>query len=227
MINKNEKQKLKSAFTQYSKNEYHSRPREPELSSVTFSEDFEKNMEKLIKKQKKPAYLLFNTPAKKAACFAAALLICLSCFAFSAGASKETLYKTLVDTYAKFSTIFFNGNNAPTSLEEYYVPEYIPEGYTLSKRKISSTRYYCEYTNSEGTIINYYQDTISNGETNYNTENAYVEKLKDGVYVYNEHVSYHSFKWTDGKYQYSVGSRTVISKEELLKIKESVSKYTP
>ena len=66
---------LKHAFDEYSKQFVETLPSEQELAHLTFSDKFERKMQRIIKAEKNHYYYLVNTLAKRVACIALAIIL--------------------------------------------------------------------------------------------------------------------------------------------------------
>ena len=190
---------------------------------IKFSSEFEQKMERLIKRRRKPFYYLFNTAAKRVACIIAALIIAAVGTVLSVDALREGVKNFFVESYEKFSKIIFQqDNDVPDTIEVYYQPSFIPEGYELSEIKKETWIYSIEYKNKHSKSIAFEQWPVLGGEATLNTEKGETEEIGNGLYVYQSRFEQRMYFWSDGKYQFSIHVHESISKEELLKIAESL-----
>lgn len=192
-------------------------------SKLQFSEEFEEKMQRLIRRQRKPYYRLINTAAKRVACIIAALLIAAAGTVLSVDALREGVKNFFVEAYEKFSKVYFEKNdNLTNEIEVYYQPCYIPEGYKKSWSQKDKTSYYVTYTNEEGIEINYFQLCKSGAGINIDTEDAVTEEIGGGLFVHKEKANRSAFYFSDEKYFYEIVAYEGVSKEELIKIAESI-----
>lgn len=190
---------------------------------ITFSREFEENMQRLIKRRRKPLYYFFNTAAKRVACIIAALIIAAVGTVLSIDALREGVKNFFVESYEKFSRIIFQqDNDAPDTIEEYFAPSFIPEGYQKETTKKDATGYLISYINQQKGKITYMQSCIGSANTYINTEDGITEETSEGLYVYSPKTSCRMFFKSDDKYEYYITVPESISKEELLKIAESL-----
>ena len=105
MFTEREKQQLRGYFALYTKAYRATLPTEEELEKISFSERFERRMEKLIRRQRRFYYAWIDTVGKRVAWIAVGLLACLTVTTFSVDAIREPVAKFMVETYEKFSRV--------------------------------------------------------------------------------------------------------------------------
>lgn len=225
---KNNLEILKKALAVIAEEEAAKLPSEEECADITFSEEFERKMERIIRFQKKPYYSYVNTVGKRVACIILAILIAFTTVTFSVKAFREAVLEFFVETFEKFSIVGFNEEDLDNSLdhiETYYAPTYIPEGYELEyDRKSPSMRrmkFYCEneYIYFSQRLINdsdYYLDT-----ENADVEYIEVEGLNDGYLAQKDNKI--TLCWNDDAYAYSIYSTGKFAEKELVMIAESIT----
>ena len=216
---------LKKALAVIAEEEAAKLPSEEECADVTFSEEFERKMEKLIRFQKKPYYSYVNTVGKRVACIILAILIAFTTVTFSVKALREAVLEFFVETFEKFSIVGFNEEDLDNSLdhiETYYAPTYIPEGYELEYDKKSSNIRCIKYVFGNNYIY-FTQRCINNSDYYIDTETSKTEL----VYI-NKHIGYYIDKngnvalyWSDNYYEYSIAISDSY-KDQIIKIAESV-----
>ena len=121
---------LKKALHLYAEKAANSFPDEETVSHINFSDEFEQKMNDIIKKRKKPIYIIFNTTAKKVASIAAAFVLIIS-LAFSVDAVRERFAQMLQKSFSNHIEIEIEGDKTEYIAEIYAITE-IPEGYTMS-----------------------------------------------------------------------------------------------
>lgn len=189
---------------------------------ITFSPEFEEKMERLIKRRRKPFYYLFNTVAKRVACIIAALIIAMVSTVLSVDALRNCVKNFFVEVYEKFSTVFFQkDSSAPDTIEVYYSLSYIPEGYEKSEIERNTLRNRIKYKSKYGKEI-VYKQTIFSQKADIDTENGETEEIGNGLYIYQEKFQQQMYYWSDGNYQFLIRAHDDISKEELLKMADSL-----
>ena len=188
-----------------------------------FSDNFERKMEKLIKKHKKPWYRLVSTPAKKIA--AAIILAVVLSFstAMTIRASREAIIKFFVEIYETFSVVFFGEVDPDTGeprlasedndnsgvITDIYEITYIPEGYELVyKETIGEICIYkYEYRDLTKPSIKFsYVKTENTTMTVINTENSPIYTFGNGEkrYEYILTDEYIQVVWVEDKYVFNL-----------------------
>jgi len=187
-------------------------------STHVVSDHFKDEMERLIRAQRKPYYRYTNTRAKKTVLALAATFILMITMVFSVSALREPVVKFFVEVYERFSSVFFRETaDIPTTLEQIYMPEYVPEGYTLDKAssiEMSKLVIYL-YPGTDGTV-EYQQFLPDFAGFTINTEGIVHEDVfvgeNEGVYYSN--LGNQTILWTNDHYGFSLSGP--VPKEELL-----------
>jgi len=192
------------------------------------SVEFERNMERLIRVQRKPYYKYTNTRAKKALLALAAAFIIMIPTVFSVSALREPVVKFFVEVYELFSSVFFGGASIeapPMTLAQIYLPEYIPEGYTLDESATieMSRQAIFLYHGTDG-IIEYQQFLYDSAGFTINTEGIVHEEILVGEHagVFYSNLGNQTILWTNSQYGFSLSGP--VPKEELLAMALSLKK---
>lgn len=222
-LSKDIDEKLIKAFELYNKKLCDSLPTDEELKDITFSEAFEKKMQKLIRAQKKSYYYLINTVGKRAAIIVLAIMISLTATTFGVKAIRQTVIKFITETFEKFTAVSVE-DEEPVVQDDIVkaVPQYIPEGYTLESEVDSGIFYKVIYINQENVFISYNQKinfgTIYNVDTEdieYDTIN--INSLEGIKYIKN---GINTVVFADKNYIYTIYGH--VSFDELIKMAESI-----
>lgn len=192
----------------------------------TFSEKFERRMNKLILAQIKPYFYLINTSAKKAALAFAAAFILMITMIFSVSALREPVLRFILEVYEKFSTVFFNSHEEvvapPETLETLYEPSWLPEGYVLENEVNTDLFRKCYFSNGTD-AFEFQQNSILLGH-NLDTEGAEIQQT---TVLEHKAILYHNKEvwnivWSDSEYSYAiVGMR---DENQILRVAESLRK---
>lgn len=203
-------------------------PTDEELSGITFSEEFERKMQKLINRQKKFYYYWFNTVGKRVAAIILVLLLSLTTITFSVKALREPVIRFIVETYEKFSSIVFvNDKSEEDTIIDFTFekvnPAYIPSGYVKDSEMDAVSIYQARYFNSDRTSTFLYMQAINDeGIIQANTEGIIYENIRinniDGVIYSNK--GNNTVIFNTDEYVFTIIG--TISKEELVKIAESI-----
>ncbi len=214
--------KLKSAFELYNQRLIESLPSSEELLKISFSEAFERRMEKLLSLQKKSYYRLINTVGKKVAVIIVAVIIGLTATTFSVKALREAVLEFITETHKKYTKVSTNIVQQPQNGFEKTAPQYIPEGYVLKYEENYGTTYQITYMDDEKNTIDYDQSVTFGATLHVNTEGVDYEIIKinslEGIaYVKN---GFSCIVFADETYFYSLLGK--VPMEELIKMAESI-----
>lgn len=166
---------LKNAFREVVSEEFAHIPTDENSIVFTFSERFNKRMEKLIKSQQKIYYSFINTAFKRVAILCIIILTMLTT-AFSVKAIREPIIKFIKQIYETFTHYAFEGDTKEIITKEYVITQ-LPDGFeqtyeTKSENLISKT-----YQNASGTTIQFTQQATKNNTGLYNdNENTVISK---------------------------------------------------
>ena len=216
-------EKLIMAFELYNQKLCESLPSDEELKDIKFSEAFERKMRKLISMQKKSYFYMINTVGKRVAIIVLALIISLSATAFSVKAIREAVIEFFIETFTTHSEVSVEGDEVPVYTEFKRVePQYLPEGFTLSRDLSDEYSCFIEYVNPEEKMINYSQRINDGASTSIDTEDiefetVYINGLEGIIY---KNKGLNKIVFGDEKYFYDIEGQ--ISMEELQKIAESI-----
>lgn len=176
---------LKHVFDEYSKQYVETLPSDDALAHLTFSEEFEQKMRRIIKAEKNRYYYLVNTLAKRVACIVLAIILSFTTVTFSVDALREPFVEFVVEVYEKFTSLFFSKNTENQGSEESFVfkpiePTYIPEGYKLESSDLFPTSFRCIYKDLSGNEINFLQKLKVDNLLNIDTENSNYQEITFG-----------------------------------------------
>lgn len=101
-------------------------PTEEEID-FSFSERFERRLDKIVRMQKKPYWKLVNTASKRVALVCLSVLV-LSASAMSVKAVREPIVAFFKEICEGFNAYFFKGDLTETITREYRITR-LPEGY--------------------------------------------------------------------------------------------------
>lgn len=218
------KRNLQEALLKVSKDYLDDIKLSPE-EEVRYSSELEKNMAKLLKKQKKPYWKFINEPYKRAIA-AGLVVVSLSCALMSFKPIRENVVEFFTNAYDRFTEFFFDdedSSQAPKFIEEVHTLTHLPEGYVLVEEpNVTGEDYELKYVwvNQDGNEIVFYQSTLLN-KTTFDTENAEARLLDNGmqVFITNKNSKIYTF-WNTSDYAYNLVV-TDLSEEEILNIIES------
>ena len=199
-------------------------PKEEELTHK-FSKRFEKNMDKLIRQQKRTPFMrgFINYSKRVAAIF---LIFVTIAFAttMSVEAYRVKFFEIVTEVWEEFTSIIFkskdhiNDNNKLIPV----IPEYIPKGFSILEESTNDNLYRVIYISENNKEIFYEQRVLSYGEIILDTENIETEAIE----IANQTVNFFTNKgtnqiyWDDSSYSYTLISS--INKDEIIEMAKSI-----
>lgn len=214
---------LKRALDEALSGEYYLLLNGKHIPEHKFSGKFEKKMNKLIKRRRKPYFHVINTVGKRAACIIIAFLTASTATVMSVDALREAVIGFFMKTFDTYSLVkLVDDGSHPDTIEEIYEITYDLSGYRVEWEDNSiSTRQsiYCKGDK----YIYFFQYSRDIGDFFANTEDAVIYKTEingyDGIY-YLDNNDYNTFIWDDGRYTFRIG--TNLDKNEAYEIAKSV-----
>lgn len=202
---------------------------EEEDIHIEFSKEFDKQMEKLIRRAKqREQYHVPVTTWGRMAAMVAVVIIGLMTATLSVEANREKLYDFIKKVYETYTETSYSSDEDKAGKFVPLYPEYIPEGYELAIEEVDdifvTLNYEYEDENSVESIV-IRQDQVINGMV-VAEDNEYVKIEPCNVRGEKGQVCYKKdgvirVLWKTSNTLYMV-SGTDMSKEELLKICESL-----
>lgn len=196
-----------------------------QTSEHSFSLEFEKKMEQLVKRRGKPYYKLINSFGKRVACVAATLLIVSSVTILSVDAFRESFANMIVNVYEKFSAVSSEEpTNSPDTIEDIYEITYDLSDYTVDYKEYTKYSRNISYINND-ISIDFRQCTRKMYNEKLNTEGTEISTVNIGEYeamYYLDNHNYDHLIWDNGDYIMRLSSN--IGKDELIDIAKSVKK---
>lgn len=195
----------------------------PKSEEHIFSEKFERKMSKLIKRRKKPYYMLINTVGKRVACFIIGIIIASSLTIMNVDALRDAFVKFVVNIFEKFSIVqSADQSNSPQTIEDIYVITYDLSDFSIDYEEYDS---YCRNITYIRNIdvIDFFQFTKNTYDMLLNTEDADIETIDINGYkaiYYIDNHNYHHLIWDNGDYIISISSN--IGKTILIDVANSV-----
>lgn len=154
------KDDFKRAFREVVSSEFAKIPLDESDIDITFSEKFNKKMEKLIKSQRKSYYILINTVGKRVAILFVAI-ITLFTASMSVKAIREPVINFIIEVYESFTKYFFEGETAE-KIEKVYSITKLPVGFKQTQVMESDAGRTATFESSEGNIIVFTQSATQN-----------------------------------------------------------------
>ncbi|MBT9173621.1 MAG: hypothetical protein DDT21_02022 [Syntrophomonadaceae bacterium] len=213
---------LKNAVIKADQYEVEALPADNEIDHE-FSRDFERKMQKLIRRSKKGNTIReWVVWRRRAVALIAAIIIPIAS-AMSVPSVRASVIEFITEVYEKFTHIFFDESQSPRdAADEFtiYEPVYIPEDFEMVNIKADGL-VLMEYE-KENDFISYSQQRLENVSMHINTEGVELEELEfkgfSAKYYSNRGVQ--NLLWHDGKYMYMVSS--TLGRDTVFKIADSV-----
>lgn len=196
-------------------------------SDHVFSDGFEKEMDKLIKRRRKPYYKLVNTFGKRVACIAVVVVVAASTTVLSFASLREPVFNFFINLFSDHSTIstdsIISKAYPDINRAKYAITNDISE-YKVEKEYSNANENYIHYQSGEKQII-FTQSEINDYNKNFNTEGQQIDNLQingyDAIGYFDNHGMY-SIVWNNGEYIFDLNSN--IGKDALIEMAESVQK---
>ena len=216
------KDEFKNAFREVIAAEFSHIPCDEDSIYYTFSERFNKKMNKLIKAQRKPYYFLINTAAKKVAVYFV-IFATLITASMSVKAIREPVVNFIVEVYENFTRYFFDGDTADNIKKKYEISE-LPKGFSRFNTMETDTDFTVIYQGSENNSIIFTQSTTENKifDIDNQKETPKIEKVNGiEIYIYTYEKDKFIF-WSDNGYFFQITAYGDIDEETLIKMIKSI-----
>ena len=203
-------------------------------NETSFSKGFEKKMDKLISRRKKPYYILINTAFKRVAVIIIAFISISAVTVLSVDALRDLFKDFFVNIFSDHSHVLANtepeaGESSltiayPEKIESKYEITYDLSGYEKTVYSDDEMSVEIGYVNGEKSI-DYSQYPVSHYDVFLNTEDAEIEHIDinghDAMFFLDNN-GYYSVSWNNGEYIIQLSSN--LNKEKLIEIANSVQK---
>lgn len=199
-----------------------------------FSKGFEKKMEKLIRRRKKPYYIMINTAFKRVAVIIIAFISISVVTVLSVDALRDFFKDFFVNIFSNHSHVVANtepevGESSmtityPEKIESKYEIAYDLSGYEKTVYSDDEISTIIEYVKGDA-IIDYTQYVVSQYDAFLNTEDAEIEHIDinghDAMFFMDNN-GYYSIIWNNGEYIIQISAN--LNKDEFIDIAKSVQK---
>jgi len=189
----------------------------------SFSYEFEHKMKRLIKKAN-IKYININKFKIRKSIAAALLIVIVAAASMQVEAVRLPVIRLTEKIYTEFSEILFNNEEnieVPETIEDVYVPAYIPEGYTLTEEEDMTLMHFFVYSNDKDQVIYVDQHTLGVSMA-VDTEGITTEEITingmNGI-IYSKR-GLTTIIVNDNRYVHMISGYE--SREEIIKIAESL-----
>ena len=195
---------------------------------IDLGDDYEKYMNRLIKRSKNPFQRYFNTTGRRIAGIAATVLIVFSC-SMTVKAVRDPIVKFVANIYEEFIEIVFAEDdvaNAPDTIETVYTLGVIPEGYIVDQFYVYDHVTYMTWKNEHGDRLVLSQNTLDVSSI-LDTEESNYDVIEWGGHriAFAEKYGINSFLWNSSEYVFSLTVSSNIPKDEVFALIDSLEKY--
>lgn len=203
---------FKNALREAVSAEFAEIPTDEDSIDYTFSERFEKRMNRLLKLQRKPYWKYVNTASKRAAVIIAAVLTVFTA-AFSVKAIREPIISFIKQVYETFTHYSFGGDEIEKITKEYAITV-LPDGFGQTNKIKQDAFIMTEYTNASGDSFDLRQMTTEYS-AGYFVDNEYndvhTEKVGDIEVEFKKWHENQIAIWTNDGYVFEIDGYKNIS----------------
>lgn len=213
------REEFKAAFREVVSSEFAHIPTDESSIDFTFSEKFNKKMEKLIKSQRKPYWNFISTVSRWAAVIIVAIITLVTA-AFSVKAIREPIIKFIKQVYESFTHYSFEGDTVEIITKEYTITQML-DGYEQFDKLTSENTIATTYKNKLGDTIIFTQMTTEYS-IGYFVDNEsgeqYTETVDDIEIEFKEWYDTKTAIWANDGYVFSIDCIGNISFEDIKQI---------
>ena len=188
-----------------------------------FGNKHNKEMAKLIKRQRRPYFKLISTAGRRAACIIVAFIV-MSASALSVKAIREAFFDFITSIFSDHNVVTTESGTDkgyPTNIEEEYYISELPDGFEeMDKGKTDNSIDISYFRNDEYVFFTQYTKTAY--EQTYDNERSEFNEYMDSdgkQYMVITNKSGITYIWDNGRYIFEVTSN--LDKEYVLKLCKS------
>ncbi len=188
-----------------------------------FGNKHNREMAKLIKRQRRPYFKLISTAGRRAACIIVAFIV-MSASALSVKAIREAFFDFISNIFSDHSVVTTESGTDkgyPTNIEEEYYISELPDGFEeMDKGKTDNSIDISYFRNDEYVFFTQYTKTAY--EQTYDNERSEFNEYMDSdgkQYMVITNKSGITYIWDNGRYIFEVTSN--LDKEYVLKLCKS------
>ena len=210
-------------FRYYASKEFEDIPENESEIECEFSDEFNKKMEKLLKRVSYDQNHIVSRTSKKIIIVAATIILIVSGM-MSVGAIREPVIEFVYNIYEEFMEIFFEGDTTDKIKHRYSLSE-IPEGFVETQKISEDNINVVRYENKQnGNIIELKQCVTEDIVVSLDNKHGYVETFnlngyKVNIYINDYGDSYYAF-WCKESYYITLtysGVTTIGNFTEIIK----------
>lgn len=190
------------------------------------SEKYTRNMEKLIRAQKRPLWNYTNTVGKKVAVVALVTLLTFGA-SMSVSAVRDPVVEFVVNIYERFVEIFFGEEDvaeAPCDMDTIYTLGKLPEGYELVERHFGKSVVDFVWKNDKGNIIKFSQNIFDSKATfDYENSGYLLMEVSGTKVAYIDKLGVISLYWNSADYAFLMSVPNDFSLEDCAELIKSLN----
>ena len=194
-----------------------------ENKDITFSKEFERKMDKLIKKDKRIHFSVRRTIRKGLIAAIIAIIVTFTGL-MSVSATRTPFIEFIKKVFPQFNEITLSEESTPPveRIETEYTLTDLPEGFEISVYQKDELGIFTVWKNSNNSEIMFSQE-ILDPNLSIDTEHHYEEITINGYNAYLNHYEFNSsLKWTDGSYWFILSVPNNLN-DNLINMAENIS----
>lgn len=209
----------------YAAKEFEDVPTDDSEIDFEFSDEFNRKMEKLLKRVRYDSTHVVSWATKKIIVIAAALTLAIAGM-MSVSAIREPIVEIIMEIYDGFVDLFFEGDTTNKITYQYSLSE-VPEGFEETQSIFNEGMNVIQYQNPENnSIINFTQGVTENNAISLDNEKGRVEEYDiDGeivnIYIHNSGGLYHAY-WIKNSYYMTLTFSGKTTINEMINIIKSI-----
>lgn len=209
----------------YAAKEFEDVPTDDSEIDFEFSDEFNRKMEKLLKRVRYDSTHVVSWATKKIIVIAAALTLAIAGM-MSVSAIREPIVEIIMEIYDGFVDLFFEGDTTNKITYQYSL-SVIPEGFVETQRISNDAENIVQYEN-KGThqILLFQQSITEQHAVTVDTEHGYIKEYNVNdtiVNIYSNDLggSYYAF-WTQDSYYMTLIFSGITTIDELIEIIKTI-----
>ncbi len=219
------KEEVYDVFRFYASKEFEDIPKHDSEIDYEFSDEFNKKMDKLLKRVRYDSTHAISWVAKKVLITATTIAIILTGL-MSVSAIREPVVKFIYEIYEEFMEVFFEGDTTDIITYRYSFSE-IPEGFVETNRISNDHLNIVQYENKTTECIIELSQSITKDisffldSENGHIANYYIDDIEINIFI-GDYGNYYLAYWIKDSYSIKLTFSGQTTIEYLLKIIESI-----
>lgn len=209
----------------YAAKEFEDVPTDDSEIDFEFSDEFNRKMEKLLKRVRYDSTHVVSWATKKIIVIAAALTLAIAGM-MSVSAIREPIVEIIMEIYDGFVDLFFEGDTTNKITYQYSLSK-VPEGFVETQRLSNNSVNTVQYENIErNELIDFTQSVTANYDISLDNEHGHIEEINVNgntvnIYVNNSGDNFIAF-WTQNSYYMTLMFSGTTTTDELIEIIKTI-----